>query len=132
MVASGGTSWRFSKGQIVTGREADGTLQTRPKIVGRILRVGIHKGKTNDQWEKPYEQLEADIETSKGIVYLKASLIDDEFNFKVNRAAVDFAWGLTQVTDSDTIVVIQAAQGETWVAQDGPKRGQTMAASMIS
>ena len=117
----GGAGWRFSKGRIVTGREDDGTLQTRERIVGRVTRFGVHRGETNDSFKKPYEQLECDVETSKGPIYLKASLLDEAFEFKVTRGALDFAWNLAQVRNADTIYLISATQGEAWTNEKGQK-----------
>lgn len=123
-VVGGGTgkSWRFSKGKIVSGREKDGTLVDRPHIRGTLLRVGIHEGVTNDQYAKPYKQVEADIETRDGVIYVKAGLLDGEtFELRPSRSSIDFAWGLMQLVEGD-VFQITTAKGEDWEDDKGRNR----------
>jgi len=121
---SGGMTWRFSLGKIVRGR-GDGAdvkwAEERKAITGQLRRVGIHRGESNDQYKKQYEQVECDIETAQGLVYVKAGLLSDEppYELKVSRSVLDFAWGLTQFTSPDETLRITAAQGEAWVNENG-------------
>ena len=123
VVASGGRSWRFSKGAIVTGRSDDGSLQERKRIVGNIVRVGIHEGRTNDQYAKPYKQVECDVQTSNGLIYVKAGLLDGEtFELRPSQAALTFGWGLLQFPDPNKVAMITTSQGEAWTDDKGRPR----------
>ena len=119
--ASGGKSWRFSDGKIVTGRAKENTLASRPHIRGRVLRIGIYEGKV-EEFDRPYKQLEADIETRDGVIYVKSGLLDGEtFELRPSRSSLDFAWGLLQIDGGD-IIQITTAQGEPWQDPQGRAR----------
>jgi hypothetical protein len=59
-------NWRPAEGKLVMGREEDGTLVECPgsKIVGRLLRVGIHDVEPDKG--DPYTKVECELETSAG------------------------------------------------------------------
>lgn len=119
---SGGKSHRFSEGRIVTGRDKDGTLKVIDAIVGRIVRVGIHEAVTRDEHKRPIMQVEADIETEDGLIYVKAGLLDqEEFRLRPSTSAIHFAWGLTLFSPED-IVQIKASQGVEWQDERGRER----------
>lgn len=121
-VETGGPkSYRFAKGQIVTGRSEDGNLVVREKIIGVVVRIGIHEGRTNDQYKKPYKQVEAEIRTRAGTVGLHVGLLDENYELRPTQAALTFGWCLTQVAQSG-VFVFTAAAGEAWVTQDGKAR----------
>lgn len=107
-VATSTRSWRFAKGVICTGREIDGTYETRPAIVGYLRRVGIHEGTTQDGAE--YAKLEAVIETKDGEVSIGASLKGTSNGGKPTYSScMSFAAGLLDC-DKDEIIQIKAAE----------------------
>ena len=125
ITGSGFASWRFSEGKIVKGRVADGSLESTPMLVGRIVRIGIHEGVTDDQYHKPYMQLEADMETASGPVSVHCGLLDEkDQTIRPSMAAIGLGWGLTQITGED-LVAITSAQGEPWTDD----RGRAMSGS---
>lgn len=106
-VATTTRSWRFAKGVISTGREEDGTYETRPSILGYLRRVGIHEGETQDG--TPYAKLEAVIETKEGNVSIGASLKGANNGGKPTYSScISFAEGLLDC-DKDEIIQIKAA-----------------------
>lgn len=128
----GSSSYRFSKGRIVTGREEDGSLSILPKIVGIVTRVGVYEGTTNDQYKKPYRQLECDIMTARGEIFLKAGLLDENFQPKATQAALSFAWLLNQpVVRERKVIQITAAQGEAWTNEFGQAREASTYANLF-
>jgi hypothetical protein len=96
-------TYRFSGGKIVMGREEDGTLSSLEKIVGRLRRLSIHSG-TGKQTGIPYSQLEVDIETSRGMVRLKASLTDMKGNSAPSTSALSFAEGLLELGKDELFI----------------------------
>ena len=109
--STGRASWRIANGKICKGSEEEGTLDTREKIVGRLRRVGIHDGSfTRDNKTKRVYQLEADIETAKGMERVKASLCNLKGEDAPSGVAVGLLWGLLQFA-KDELLVITASQG---------------------
>jgi hypothetical protein len=136
----GPKTWRFQFGKIVTGRgkpeDADNTLEFRKdnKVVGRLLRVGIHKGVTGE-YNKPYEQLEIDVEVQDDknsppyVIGLKSNLLNQETNqLGVTRGTIDFAYGIAHMPVGG-VIGITARLGDAWVQKTGPKAGQKMSPS---
>ena len=101
--------WRVANGEICTGREEDGTLKTREKIVGLLHRIGVHEGHSKQNGTY-FKQLEADIETAEGVVRLKASVSDIGGAMKPGVAAITFAEGLLELA-KDELFIARAAQG---------------------
>ena len=101
-------TYRFSRGKICTGREEDGTLVELPKIVGRIRRIGVHSGLTKET-QIPYQQVEADIETSRGNVRIKASLSDKTGKFQPSTSALSFSEGLLELAKDELCVITAQA-----------------------
>jgi len=95
-------SYRFSGGQIVTGRDEDGTLKAVPRIVGKLLRIGVHRGTLDDG--RPYGKLEAEVETADGKVSVSANLTS-------MMASITFGEGLL-ATAKDELVSLWAGRSE--------------------
>lgn len=103
------SSWRVASGAICKGREADGTYQTKEKIVGRLRRVGVHFGILQDG--TPYGQAEADVETANGHERVKVSLTDLDGKEKGSSASLSFLWGLLQLA-KDELFILTASQSK--------------------
>lgn len=92
---SGLANYRFSDGQIVKGREEDGTLEVAEfGLLGRLLRVGIHRGTLDDGRE--YGKLEAELETADGRVSVGA-------NINSLMASITFGEGLLAVGKGELV-----------------------------
>lgn len=89
-------SYRFSSGQVVTGRDEDGTLKAVPRIVGKLLRVGIHRGTLDSGVE--YGKLEAEVETADGKVSVSA-------NLNSLMASITYGEGLLAVAKDELISI---------------------------
>lgn len=114
---------RFANGKIVSGRAEikPGTdarfPEGRPaenyrefdKIVGILRRVGLHEG-VGKESNKPYGQIEADIETADGWVRLKADTTDTIGKFKVGSVTLSFMDALCDL-EKDELVLFGARQG---------------------
>jgi len=97
--------WRFSEGKLARGREQDGTLETREKIVGVLRRISVHSGVGKNDGV-PYAQLEIDVETAKeGTIRVKAGLTDRAGDVKPSVAAITFAEGLLDLAKDEPIMV---------------------------
>jgi hypothetical protein len=106
---SGGRDvWRFAEGKIITGREDDGTLRDRPKVLGRLRRIGIFFGTAKDG--TPYGQLETDIETAEGKTRVKAGITDKHGKVKPSVSLLCFAEGLLEIA-KDELFVVTAISG---------------------
>lgn len=131
-VGGGSSSFRFSKGRIVSGREEDGSLVIVPKLVGIVTRIGVYEGTTNDQYKKPYRQLECDYQTRDGEVYIKAGLLDENFQPKATQAALSFAWVLNhELVREKKVIQLTAAQGEAWTNEMGQAREASTYANLF-
>jgi hypothetical protein len=97
---SGIPNWRFSDGQIVRGRELEGTLVSTERLVGRLLRVGVHRGTLDDG--RPYGKLECEIETADGVQSAGANLTS-------KMAAITLGEGLLAAA-KDQLIAISAAR----------------------
>lgn len=96
--------YRIGTGTIETGSKNKGTLQEIPKLVGRIVRVGLHE--STGEWQS--KALEVELETRDyGPVNLSVELLDPKKNFKPSLKAVCFADALTKCAAGD-IVAIEA------------------------
>lgn len=104
----GKSAWRFSEGQIVTGRESDGTLRSTPSIVGRLRRIGIHSGVTRDTPPIPYIQLEAEFEQADGLCRVKAGVTDQKGNLQPSTPALNLAEGLLELALNELAIVTAA------------------------
>jgi hypothetical protein len=97
--------WRIADGEIRTGREADGSLQVKEKIVGRLRRIGIFFGTSKDTGEE-YGQLEADIETADGMTRVKCGITEKGTGkLQPSVAALSFAEGLLDIAKDELFVV---------------------------
>lgn len=103
------TAWRVASGKILRGSEKDGSLEEREKIVGALRRVGIHFGTKKDG--TPFGQVEADIETTKGMERVKVDLTDLDGKEKGSSASKSFFWGLLQI-GKDENCMLTAAQSK--------------------
>jgi hypothetical protein len=101
---TGRCTWRISDGKIQTGRDVDGTLQTKEKLVGRLRRVSIHTGTLRDK-ATAYTQLEIDLETAQGPTRVKTSLSDTTGALKPSVGACSFAEALLDVAKDELIVI---------------------------
>ena len=103
-ISTSAKAWRFSEGQICTGRDIDGTLETRPAIVGYLKRVGIHEGETKEG--QIYAKIEAVIETKDGDVSVGASLKGATNGGKPTYGScISFAEGLLDCEKGELIQV---------------------------
>lgn len=101
--------WRIASGAICTGREEDGTLRERDKVVGRLRRIGVHHGLTKDTSE-PYGQLEADWETAEGMVRVKVGITEKGTGLvKPGVSAITYATGLLELA-KDELAILTANQ----------------------
>lgn len=135
-VQSGSRSWRFANGKIVQGQEKEAEVeiegqikkvptgrypQERASVFGVLRRIGIHK---TDKGEfGPQHRIEADIETSDGMVYLGCGLLGADGEFKVGIAALTFTWCLLQYA-KDELIRLEAVQGEPVTLPNGSKGGR--------
>lgn len=103
------TAWRVASGKILRGSDKDGSLEEREKIVGALRRVGIHFGAKKDG--TPFGQVEADIETTKGMERVKVDLTDLDGHEKGSSASKSFLWGLLQI-GKDENCMLTAAQSK--------------------
>lgn len=103
------TAWRVASGHICRGSDKDGSYETRDKIVGALRRVGIHFGTKKDG--SAFGQVEADIETTKGMERVKVDLTDMDGHEKGSSASKSFLWGLLQI-GKDENCMLMAAQGK--------------------
>lgn len=96
----GPRGWRLANGQIVRGREEDNNLETTEKLVGFVIRVGVHEGVTSDG--ERYRKVECDIRTRSGIEHVGC-------NTNAKTASITFALGLLQI-GKDDLIALQAGQ----------------------
>lgn len=94
--------WRIASGQICRGREVDGTYETTPRLVGRLLRVGIHDGITQEG--EAYQKVEADLLTSNGPVSVGVSTDS-------KTSSITFAGALAQVKPG-ALICVEAASAK--------------------
>lgn len=94
------SAWRIANGLICRGREADGTLESTPRLVGRLVRVGVHDGTTQDG--ETYQKVEADLLTSEGLVSIGC-------NTSAKTSSITFAGAIVQVRPDELICVEAAA-----------------------
>ncbi len=95
-------SYRIASGKLLKGSEKAGNLEELEKIVGRLLRIGFQEG-TNKEG-KYFSQLEADFQTSSGVIRVKTNT-SNAGAFKVGVAALSFAKALVVVKPGDLIQV---------------------------
>lgn len=95
-------TWRVAKGQLCRGREVDGTLEVHPtgQVLGYLRRIGIQAGIGDDG--RPYENLEAELETKTGNTTVKASTASITSSASFARALLDCA--------KDQVIAIEAKQ----------------------
>lgn len=62
----GTPNWRIAGGAICKGREVDKTYEETPILVGRLVRVGIHTGVTDEG--EAYTKFECELDTAEGRV----------------------------------------------------------------
>ena len=96
-------SYRIANGALCQGSEKRGNLVTVAKVLGRLVRIGIHEGTGRDDgvW---YQQLEADIETNTGTIRVKAPL-SNAGQTKPGVSANSFAEGLLDMAKGEVIVI---------------------------
>jgi len=120
---SGTATWRFAEGKIVSGPKDE--LVTRDAIIGVVQRVGIHQGvrtitEGGREFQKQIHRIECDIKTSRGVVHLGQSLLNEKAELKPTRSCLDLAWCLLQVQPGK-VYSFTAAQGEPWTNPQGVK-----------
>lgn len=103
------TAWRVASGKILRGSDKDGSLEEKDKLVGALRRVGIHFGVKKDG--SAFGQVEADIETTKGMERVKVDLTDLDGHEKGSSASKSFLWGLLQI-GKDENCMLTAAQSK--------------------
>lgn len=108
-VETGTKTWRISDGSICTGRESEGTLETREAIVGYLRRVGIHEGVT--QTGDEYAKLEAEIETNEGMVSVSTPLKNATSGKPTYSSCISFAEGLIDCAKGE-LIQIKAGQSK--------------------
>lgn len=101
IIETSAKGWRISDGKIQTGREADGTLETREAVVGYLKRIGIHEGTLDDG--SPYAKLEADFETKEGLVSVSTPLINATSGKPTYSSCISFADGLLDCAAGELI-----------------------------
>jgi hypothetical protein len=94
---SGIRSYRFADGEIRSGRDEDGTLESYKQVVGRLVRVGIHQGETDDG--RTYVRPEADIQTSDGMASIGITIFEH-----ATVSAVTFLQGLLCIPKGEIAV----------------------------
>lgn len=95
-------NWRIANGTICKGRELDGSLESTDKLVGYVIRVGVHNGVTDDG--EAYRKVECDLRTKNGIEHIGCST-------KSLSSSISFALGLLQIGPND-LVAITAGQSK--------------------
>lgn len=104
-------TWRFAEGKIVTGREETGTLREKVRLVGRLQRLGIHRG-TNKDTGALYVQLEIDLRTAQGNCRAKVPLSDKAGVYpKPSVQTLNFAEGVLEIKPNG-LLAITAHQGK--------------------
>ena len=104
------TAWRVASGKILRGSDKDGSLEEKDKLVGALRRVGIHFGQKKDG--SPFGQVEADIETTRGMERVKVDLTDLDGKEKGSSASKSFLWGLLQVGKDENVMLTAASSKE--------------------
>lgn len=99
----GGNAWRIASGAICKGREADGSLETREKVVGLLKRIGTHYGVIDDGTR--YGKLEAEFQTADGMVSVGVSITDSKGGDACSTAALTYAEGLLLCAKDELIMV---------------------------
>lgn len=94
---SGIRSYRFADGEIRSGREEDGTLESYKQVVGRLVRVGIHHDTTDDG--RTYVRPEADIQTREGMASIGITIFEH-----ATVSAVTFLQGLLCIPKGEIAV----------------------------
>ncbi len=133
-IQSGGKSWRFANGKIVRGKEIIKTAtidgdeievntgkypDEMTTVTGRLRRVWVYAGTTK---YGEAHQLEADIETINGMVFLKSNLLDTNGNLKLSSSALNFAWCLLQYP-KDGLIRLETALGKPVILKNGDQGG---------
>ena len=101
-VGSGSSAWRIAGGAICKGREIEGTYESRKQVVGYLRRIGVHYGNYDDGTR--YGKLEADFETSRGVVNVGVSITNDG-NDTCSVGAITYAEALCLCEGGELIAV---------------------------
>lgn len=128
-VQATGESWRFSQGALVRGKEIEDDRgretgrypEEKTRLIGALRRVGIYDN-PNSKYGKRYK-LEADIETTEGMVHVGVNLLKPSGEMKPGISAVGFAWCLLQFA-KDEVMMIETKLGEAVQLEDGTKGGK--------
>ena len=96
-------SYRIANGALCQGSEKRNNLVKISKVLGRLLRLSVHEGTGKDDgiW---FKHLEADFETNKGTVRIKAPLSNAGVE-KPGIAATSFAEGLLDLALGEVAMV---------------------------
>lgn len=94
------SAWRIASGHVCRGREIDGTYETTPRLVGLLVRVGVHDGETADG--ETYQKVECDLQTRDGLVSVGC-------NTSAKTSSITFAGALVQCAKGDLICVEAAS-----------------------